>query len=147
VAGEISISLVRLLAGTIDVTPQPAPSRTINVPPLPPVITPNSVRIVNVTTNSLDVELTAYSTSRDLLTATYTFEVAAGTQITGSATVSVDVRSAADQYFGGSQSLPFGSLLRLRMRFTVDGDPNSLTAVTVTLSNSSGNSSPVTGRK
>src|SRR4029453_3600510 len=38
-AGDITVSLVNLRVGTADVTPQPAPSRTVALPILPPVIT------------------------------------------------------------------------------------------------------------
>src|SRR5262249_49180899 len=59
VAGDITVSLVSLRVDKTDVTPKPSPSRTVAVPILPPVITPNSVRMTNMTTNGFDVEFTA----------------------------------------------------------------------------------------
>jgi hypothetical protein len=147
VAGDITVSVVSLRVGTADVTPQPAPSRTVALPILPPVITPNSVRITTMTANTFDVEFTAYSTPRDLTEARYTFDVVSGTQIVGSATVPVDVRNAANAWYASSPSQTYGSQFLLRMRFTVEGDPNSIASVTVTLSNSAGTSSPVIGRR
>jgi hypothetical protein len=138
--------LVSLRNGTIDV-PQSAPSQTIHIPILPPVITANSVRILNTAANSFDVEFTAYSTPRDLLEARYTFEVVSGTQIVGSATVAVDTLNAADQWFSTSQGRTYGGLFLLRLRFTVDGDTNAIASVTVTLRNSGGTSAPVSGRR
>ena len=104
VAGDITVTLVSLRAGTSDVTPRPVPAQTVTLPVLPPVITPNSVRITNSSTNTIDVEFTAYSTPRDLIEARYTFEVVSGTEIAGSATVPVDVRSAANTWYGGNPS-------------------------------------------
>jgi hypothetical protein len=147
VAGDITVSLVNLRVGTADVTPQPAPSRTVALPILPPVITPNSVRITNMMANTFDVEFTAYSTPRDLTEARYTFDVVSGTQVVGSATVAVDVRNAGNAWYASSPSQTYGSQFLLRMRFTVEGDPNSIASVAVTLSNSAGTSSPVIGRR
>jgi hypothetical protein len=147
VAGDINVTLTRLLAGSVDVLPQPAPSQTITIPRLPPVIVPNSVRMINVTTNSFEVDFTAYSTPRDLSTAAFTFTAAPGTGIDGSAAFSLDVRNAVNQWYTSIESLAFGSLLRVRVRFTIDGNPNSLQNVTVTLTNSIGASAPVTGAR
>jgi hypothetical protein len=142
IAGDIVVTLTRLVAGSVNVLPQPAPSRTLTVPRLAPVITPNSVRILNVTANSLDVEATAYSTTLDLFTATHTFEIASGVQVLGSATVTVDVRTPADQWYATSQ---YGGQVRLRVRFPIEGDPNVVQRVTLTLTNSVGSSIPVSG--
>jgi hypothetical protein len=145
VAGDINIVLTRLIAGSVNVLPQPAPSRTITVPRLSPVIVPNSVRIINVTANTFEVDVTAYSTPREMSMATFTFAAAPGTGIEGSASFSVDVRNEVSQWYARTESLPFGSLLRLRARFTITGDPNSLRTATVTLANSVGMSAPVSG--
>jgi hypothetical protein len=147
VAGDITVSLLNLRTGTADVTPQTAPSRTIPLPILPPVITPNSVRLSNNSAGGIDVEFTAYSTPRDLVEARYTFEVVSGTQVIGSATVPVDASTAGTAWYGSGPSQSYGSLFRMRMRFTVDGDPNSIASVTVTLSNSAGTSAAVIGRR
>jgi hypothetical protein len=145
IAGDIVVSLTRLVTGNASVLPQPAPSRTITIPKLPPVIVPNSVRILNVTASGFDVDFTAYSTPRDLATATFTFAAAAGTGIEGSPTFTLDVRNIVNQWYASAESRAFGSLLRIRAGFTLQGDPIRLQSVTVTLANSVGNSSPVTG--
>jgi hypothetical protein len=145
VAGNITVSLVRLVVGTNEVTPLTSFQRSFPLPVLPPVITANSVRITSVTGSGFNVELTGYSTPRDLSTATFTFAVTSGTQIDGSATLSVDVRNAFVQWYGSTPSLGFGSVFRLQVPFTIQGDPNLIQSVSVTLANSQGTSIPVSG--
>jgi hypothetical protein len=140
IAGDIVVSITRLTAGGVSVLPQPAPNRVITVPRLAPVIVPATVRIVMVTANSFDVDLTAYSTTRELTGASFTFTTAAGTAIDGAAAFSLDLRSAAAQWYGSPESLAFGSLVRMRVRFNIEGNSNSLQNVTVTLTNSVGDS-------
>jgi hypothetical protein len=149
VAGDITLSLAQLTTDNIDVTPPSSVSRTITVPNLPPVIVPGSVRLVNITANGFQVELMGYSTPRDLLQARYTFEVASGAKIEGSATLDVDLVSAANQWFGNVEQSysKYGSSFLLRMQFTVEGNASLLTAVTVSLRNSAGVSTQVTARK
>jgi hypothetical protein len=105
----------------------------------------NSVRILNLTNSGFDVEFTAYSTPRDLSTVTFTFAVAADTDIVGSATFPVDIRTVAGDWYAGNQSLQYGSLLRMRTRFSLEGSADALQSVTVTLANSAGQSAAVTG--
>ena len=149
VAGDITLSLTQLSADSVDVTPTASVNRTITVPNLPPVIVPNSVRFMNVTTNGFQVELTGYSTPRDLVQARYTFEVASGTRVEGSATIDVDLASAATQWFGNVEQsyAKYGSSFLLRMQFTVEGKASLITAVTVSLRNSVGSSTQVTARR
>jgi hypothetical protein len=143
VAGDIIVSVTRLSANGVDVIAQAPPNRAVTIPKLAPVIIPNSVRIVAVNATSFDVDLTAYSTPRDLTGATFTFEAGGG--IDGTSSFTVDLRPSTGQWYASAQSLPFGSLLRLRVRFTAEGDTNSLQRVTVTLANSTGISLPATG--
>jgi hypothetical protein len=147
VAGDIVVSVTRLMAGNVNVLSQPVPCRVITVPKLPPTITPGGVRITNVTTNGFEVDVTAYSTPRDLTTAMFTFAAMSGTGIEGPATFSLDIRNAVSQWYASQQSLAFGSMLRIRVRFKVDGDPSLLENVSVTLANSVGTSAPATGRR
>jgi hypothetical protein len=145
VAGDITVTLTRLAAGGVNALPQQAPSRTITIPRLPPVIT--GVRILNAAANSFDVEVTAYSTPRDMTTATFTFGAAPGTSIAGAETFTFDVRSVVNQWYASAESLMFGSLLRMRVRFTIEGDARLLQRVTAVLANSVGNSTPATGTR
>jgi hypothetical protein len=93
------------------------------------------------------VELDAYSTSRDLASATVNFQAVSGTQLSGTTSFSVSLSNAAPAWFSGTSGLHSGGSFHLIVPFTFSGDtsvfgPNS---VSVTLTNSVGTSSPVTG--
>ncbi len=138
VAGVITVTLTRLVGGTTDLLPQPSPSRTITVRGLAPVILPNSVRLLNVTPNGFEVELTAYSTPRDLTTGTFTFAAAAGAQIDGTAVFTVNLSDSLARWYASEEGRAYGSAFRLRVPFTLSGDPSGLQSVTVRISNSVG---------
>ncbi len=145
VAGTITVTLTRLTGGATDVLPQPPPSRSATVRSLAPVILPDSVKIVNVRPGGFDVQLTAYSTPRDLTTGEFTFTAAAGAQIEGSATLSVNLANAAAQWYASDAGRASGSAFQMQAPFTLSGDPSALQSVTVKLSNSAGTSAAVRG--
>lgn len=134
------------VAGDITVTMSPplAQPKIVTVPRIAPVITSSSVRITGVTSSGFNVELTGYSTPRDLTSATFTFNAAPGSQIDG-ASVSMDLSSPMSQWYGSSEGLNNGSLFHLQVPFTLDGDIRAVQSVTVTLTNSVGTSQPATG--
>jgi hypothetical protein len=147
VAGTITVTLTQLSAGGTSMLPQPAPFATVKVPLIAPVITSGSVTITNLTSTGFDVQLDAYSTSRDLQSATISFQAASGTQLNGTTSFSVPLSSIAPGWFSGATGLQNGSSFQLTVPFTFSGDtsvfgPNS---VSVTLTNSVGSSSAVTG--
>ena len=141
VAGLIAIT-AQLQASGQDVTPSPAPRRTIRVAAGPPVIVPGTLTAVRNTTG-FTVTLTGYATDRELTQAIFVFTAAAGSSLqTTTLTVPIDAMFAA--YFGGSSSAPFGSQFTYTQPFTVGGSPQSIASVTVTLVNRIGQSTPVT---
>ncbi len=125
--------------------PQPPPSETITVAPMPPVVTSGSVRFTNLTSTGFNVELDGYSTPRDLAGATFTFQAASGAQLSGTTTFSVSLSSLAPGWFSGTSGLQSGGTFHLSVPFTFGGDTSALGGVSVTLSNSVGSSSPATG--
>jgi len=144
VAGTITVTLTQLSANGTSVLPQPPPSLSVSLPLLAPVIASGSIEIINITSTGLEVELDGYSTSRDLASATFNFQAASGTQLTGSTSFSVPLTSIAPGWFSGTSGLQNGGSFELIVPFTFSGDtsvfgPNS---VAVTLSNSVGSSSP-----
>jgi len=141
------VTLTQLSSGNVDLLVRPEPSRTVSIPRLPPVITPNSVRIVNVTANGFEVELTAYSTPRDLVNATFVFAAASGSQIEGSPTLSIDLTDAFARWYSSDAGRANGSAFLLRAPFTLGGDADALQSVTVSLTNSVGRSDPASGGK
>ena len=147
VAGTITVTMTSLLAGTADVLPQPAPTVTITVPRLAPVIEAGSVKIENLTSTGFDVELNAFSTSRDLQEATFVFTGASGSTLNGQTSFQVSYSTAAASYFGGSTGLKNGGNFGLTVHFNYSGDTSVISggSVAVTVSNSVGTSSEVTG--
>jgi hypothetical protein len=147
VAGTITVTMTSLLAGTADVLPQPAPTQSVQVPLLAPVIQLGSVTIVNLSSTGFDVELNAYSTSRDLLNAAFTFQGAPGTVLNGQTSFQVPYDTIAPAYFSGSEGLKNGGYFGLTVHFAFSGDTSVISggSVAVTLSNSVGTSNDETG--
>jgi hypothetical protein len=147
VAGTITVTVTSLLAGTENVLPQPAPTQSVTVPRLAPVIEAGSVKIENLTSTGFDVELNAFSTSRDLQGATFVFTAASGSVLTGQLSFQVSYATAAASYFGGSTGLKNGGNCGLTVHFNYSGDTSVISggSVAVTLANSVGTSSEVTG--
>ncbi len=147
VAGDLTVALTRLVSGGRNVLPSNPPSRTVSVPRLAPVITPNSVRFVNVTGTGFKIELLAYSTTRELTTASFVFTAASGAQLEGSTSFSVNLAAATSAWFASAEGLASGGAFRLQVPFTLSGDAGVLQGVTVTLSNSVGPSAPASGTR
>jgi len=147
VAGTITVTMTSLLAGTADVLPVPAPTQSVTVPRLAPVIQPGSVTIVNLSSTGFDVELNAYSTSRDLVNATFVFQAAPGSVLSGQTSFEVPYSTLAPAYFGGSEGQQNGGYFGLTVHFTFSGDTTVINggSVGVTLSNSVGTSTQETG--
>jgi hypothetical protein len=145
VAGTITVTLTSLTSNGANVLPPTPVTATANIVPLPPVITANSVHITNLTASGFDVVLTGYSTTRDMTSATFTFNANAGTQFSGSATFTVPLTAPYTAWYQSAPSQSYGSMFQLQIPFTLSGSTNVLQSVTVTLTNSIGTSTPVSG--
>ena len=150
-AGVTSVPMPEInpgsVAGSITVTftvgGQEVAASTMTVEPVAPIIT--SVQIVSASTG-FDVEIVASSTPRDIENAVLTFTPAAGVKISGSNTVTLPVSSLLAQWYSSAEGQSNGSLFTLTVPFTISGGGlNYIQSVTVTLSNSVGTSTPVTG--
>jgi YVTN family beta-propeller protein len=143
-AGTIIVTLTSLTAGGVSVLPTPAPSGSVVVPTISPVL--KSVSIVNKTSSGFSVQITAYSTPRDLANATFVFTAASGTDLNGSSPPAVALSSTAQPYFASENGALGGGTFVLTVPFSFTGDISSLGSVAVTLSNSVGTSSSMTGQ-
>ena len=139
VAGTITIT-VQLLAGALDVTPTPAPSRSVRVSPGAPVIT--SITATRTSTG-FTVVVAGYSSTRDVASGAYQFSASAGANLL-TTQVATPVGTLFTQWYGSSTSAPFGSQFSLTQPFTVTGNTSTVLSVTVTLTNSVGTSPAVT---
>jgi hypothetical protein len=141
VAGVITIT-AHLQASGQDVTPSPAPSRTIRIAALAPVIVTGTLTAVRNSTG-FTVTLTGYATDREVTQANYAFAAAASGNLQ-TTTLTVPLTSLFAQYYGGSSATPYGSQFTYTQPFTVTGSSQTVVSVTVTLVNSIGQSTATT---
>ncbi len=102
------------------------------------------IRSVTVTRNggSLQLSIVGYSTPREVTQALFHFNpVGTAAQIPD---VTVSVGSLFSPWFQGSDSTQYGSQFTYTQGFTVQGDSTQIGTIVVTLTNSAGNSQPVT---
>ena len=144
VAGDLVLTITRLVSGGASVLPSPAPTRTYTIARMAPVITANSVRMTNVTSSGFNIELSAYASTRDITSATYTFNPTSGSKLSGS-TLGVNLGGILSSWYGDSNGMANGGAFYLSVPFAVSGDVSAVGSVTVTLSNSLGPSAGVTG--
>ena len=135
VAGTIILT-VKILANGTDITPNPAPQRSIRVDRLAPKIT--SVTVVK-NASGVILNIIGYSTTRDVTQGTFRF-----TTSTGTTDVTVPVADGAKAWFQSSASAPFGGQFSLSQPFTFQGGTPAITSVSVTLTNGQGVSAATT---
>jgi hypothetical protein len=135
VAGTITLTL-DVKAGTQDVTPQPAPTQVITIAPQAPVITKVTA---STTSGGIEVDVTGFSNTRDMASATFTFQAAAGTTLT-SPTVTITANQLFSTWYSNASSTQYGSLFTFAQPFNISGNASGVTSVSVTLTNSVGTS-------
>jgi hypothetical protein len=139
VAGLITLT-AHLEAAGVDVTPTPIPSSQLRINPSAPFLnTPQAAR----TTSGFTVTVTGYSTTREVSQAIFHFNPATGANLQ-TTDVTIPVSSLFSTWFQSSAVTAFGSQFLFTQPFTVQGDTQSISSVTVTLVNSQGNSQPAT---
>ena len=150
VAGQIVVTLTSLSAtlstGALNVLPGLPVTASVAVLPIAPVI--ESCSVGTIANGAFSVQLDAYSTPRDLASASYIFMAAPGAQITvttanggqvtGTTQISVSVTPQLSAWFSGSTSQPNGAVFSLQAPFTLSGDARALQSVNVILTNSIG---------
>jgi hypothetical protein len=141
VAGTIHLSLDNVTVGGKLVTANNG-TFTITIPLLPPVIT--NVRLLNRTSKGFDVEITGYSTSREITQATFQFTAGAGGALS-TTQLQPDVAATFTTYYQTDASAAVGSAFVYTQPFIAQqGDANVVTSLSVTLTNSHGTSGPAT---
>jgi hypothetical protein len=132
----MSVSLSNMNAAGVDITPVPAPVISTQIAAAAPVIL--SVAVTRdgagaCAKGQLCLQVTGYSTSREVTQAVYTFNAASGQTLQSSASsITVDVSQVFTTWFAAST---MGSQFILNQPFTVQGDPASVIPTSVTLSN------------
>ncbi|MEO8597546.1 MAG: putative Ig domain-containing protein [Candidatus Solibacter sp.] len=142
VAGVITIT-AQMQASGQDITPSPAPRRTVRIAAAAPVIVTGSLTAVR-NASGFTVTLNGYVTDREMTQAIFVFTPAAGSNLQTS-TLTVAIDALFSQYFSGSGSVATGSQFTFTQPFTVTGSTQAIASVTVTLVNRIGQSAAVTG--
>ncbi len=138
VAGTITLT-ASLSAGGEDITPSPAPTKTITIDSAVPVIT--SVALQQVS-GGFTVVVTGYSNTREVSSGNFSFTVSSGN--TAPDPIQVQLTSAFTAWFSNAASNATGGQFKLTVPFSVtQGSASAVTKVTVTLTNSKGASGPV----
>jgi hypothetical protein len=139
VAGTITIT-AQLLAGSVNVTPTPAPTQSITVTPGPPVIT--GVTAARTSTG-FTVSVTGYASNRDVDNGNFQFSASEGANLL-TTQLGIPITPLFTQWYGSSSAAPYGSQFTLTQPFTVNGSTASVLSVTVTLTNALGTSPAAT---
>lgn len=140
------------VVGTITITTTLQDSAgTVLTPPAPIVITINptvpvirAVTIGPVTTSGFSISVTGFSTPRDMTSAKFHFTSPTNTSL-AAADVVVPLTTAFTTWYSNPASNAFGSLFTMTAQFSFTGPPGTtvpFTTVTVTLTNSRGDSNP-----
>jgi hypothetical protein len=133
-AGTITVSVQLQSAGqTI-----PVPDVTIQIPQAAPVI--QKVELTQ-TASGLQVDVTGYATSREVTQAVFQFGAASGVNLTTSG-FTVSVTPIFTTWYQDQSSQPYGSQFLYSQTFSAQGNAQSVSSVTVILSNSVGASQP-----
>jgi hypothetical protein len=136
VSGTITLSFTFEAAGVQLTTLSP----TITIPRAAPTII--AVKLVT-SSNTLQVEVTGYSTPRELTEADLTFTPASGASLQTTSAI-IDLTAVGQQWFQSTASAQYGSQYILTLPFTASqGSISAVASVTVTLKNSGGSSSAV----
>ncbi len=136
VAGTITLSPT-FTVGTADVTPTPAPSRSVVIASQPPRI--RSLQIGTRSGTSFEILITGYSSTRALNQIALQFAAAPGANLT-TTTLNVNADSAFSTWYQAAASRPFGSQFTASLTINVTGDLAAVQSVSVTGSNSKGTS-------
>jgi hypothetical protein len=144
VAGTITVRVVLSALGN-DITPINPPQSSAAIAQQPPGITDFVLNRTSDTAFELVVQ--GYSTTRHMKQALFDFKPSAGSTLV-TTSLTLDVESAFNTWYRGSQSPQFGGLFRLAIPFTVSGGTSTVfDTVFVTLTNTAGNSARIEARK
>jgi hypothetical protein len=136
VAGTITLTL-SLQASGQNVTPEPAPTSVVQIAAAAPVIT-------NITatrsSSGIEVDVTGFSNTRDMTSAAFTFQAAAGTNLQTSQVTVSTAGQLFTTWYADPTSTQFGSRFTFAQQFTISGNLMGITAVSATLTNKQGTS-------
>lgn len=141
VAGLIRVA-AELSSSGVDLTPSPQPVQETRVQRAPP-----QIRSVDVsrTPGGFEVAVIGISTPREVTQAVFRFTPNPQADLRTPELPPIDISADFSDWYQSEASAAFGSAFRYRQSFTINGDANAVTGVTVILRNSQGDSQPATG--
>jgi hypothetical protein len=143
VAGTITVQAT-LQVGASDITPTPAPQAATTVPKQVPVIT--SVTLKKTSTGGgVTVTIAGYSTTKELVQATLQFNAATGSTLSA-APIVAPLSTVIAAWYQSAAAAAFGSQISVSIPISVSGDISAIGSVTVTLTNTQGNSAAATAQ-
>lgn len=140
-AGTITIA-IKLSAGGADVTPASLAPVPVRIAPAPPVI---SSATLAQSGSTLTVSILGLSSTREMTQATFHFTPAAG-QTLATTDLTVDLSTAFSNWYQSAKSDAFGTTFLYTQPFTLSSDANGVASVSVTLTNTKGDSQPATAQ-
>jgi large repetitive protein len=138
-SGTISLN-VSLQSGGAPASTTSITGASGTLPPLPPVIV--GTPVANITGNTIQISLNAFSTTRKVTSGNYHFTFTAGAN-QAPIDVPVNLSTLVSGWYDTPDSLSFGSSFGLTENFLVNGNVSQINGVTITLSNDQGTSQPV----
>ncbi len=138
VSGIITLTTA-FQAGGAQISCNCVQTRTIRVARGAPVIT--SVRAARGA-GVITITIIGFSTSREMTQAAFQFTTAAGSNVT-TTSFTVPVSTFFTTWYTSTPSTQFGSQFLMTQPFTISGDANAITNVSVTLTNAQGTSTAV----
>lgn len=139
VAGVITITQQLVAEGT-DITPSPAPTRTITIGAAAPTITSVTATPGG---SGFTVVVVGFDPTRAITGVNFTFTPASGSTLQTS-TVSIPAQTLFSAWYQSAASAAFGSQFSFTISFTVSGSVSSIASVTVTVTNPTGTSTSAT---
>jgi sugar lactone lactonase YvrE len=141
VAGTLRMEMGGVQVGGVPVSPAGS-DFDVQVPRLVPIIT--DVRILNLSSAGFDVEITGYSTSREISTATFEFGASSGARLL-TVQLQPEVAPTFTDYYVSDMSAAVGSSFVYTQPFLIkQGSVRAVATVTVSLTNAQGTSEPKT---
>jgi hypothetical protein len=136
VEGTVVVT-IKLSTGTTDITPPTLTPQSVAIAPTVPQI--QSVSMNTSGTDSLQVVVVGFSSTREISAATFHFTAVAGQTLT---TPDVTISSIPEfaQWFTNPDSAQYGSAFTYTQNFTLNKDADVVSGVSVVLQNSQGSS-------
>lgn len=140
-SGVLTIRVTALQTGSQAIPPAAESRIDVTIAQAPPTI--DSAAIATRTATGVTLQITGFSTPREVTSALFRFTPVAGRTVQNGQ-VTVDLRESANAWYQNPASAASGSTFQYTQPFTIQGDINAIQSVAITLTNSRGDSQQTT---